>query len=140
MIIDIILDRKDGCEYTQKGFLDYCIYNDFGDYESMAKALMNNNEAEIKRLLCEYIDRNQYNKDIKNYVNSVNWIDEGGIEPIEMKERWFVRWDNYLGAGSVVRLWCRASITDKELEEKYRHVIFDNERDADIHLAYRYAD
>ena len=140
MIIDIILDRKDGWEYSQKAFLDYCIANDFGDYESIAVALMDNNEDKVKQLLCEYIDRNEYNPEIKDYVNTVNWIDEGGVEPVEMKERWYVQWDNYMGTGYVQRLWCRASKTDKELEEQYRRVIFDNQTDAEIHLGWRYAD
>lgn len=140
MIIDIILDRKDGWEYSQRDFLDYCIANDFGDYESIAVALMDNNEDKVKQLLCEYIDRNEYNPEIKDYVNTVNWIDEGGVEPVEMKERWYVQWDNYMGTGYVQRLWCRASKTDNELEEQYRRVIFDNKTDADIHLGWRYAD
>ena len=31
-------------------------------------------EKDVKEELCEYIDRNKYNPDIKNYISSVSWL------------------------------------------------------------------
>lgn len=31
-------------------------------------------EKDVKRALCDYIDRQEYNPEIKDYINSVNWL------------------------------------------------------------------
>ena len=75
MIIDLILDRKDGDEYDAKKF-----YNQVAGYESsgnsfpISRAMDGGTESDIKRELCAYIDQNDYNPEIKNYINSVSWL------------------------------------------------------------------
>jgi hypothetical protein len=71
MVIDKILDRKDGDEYNSKQF-----YNDVSDYGylSIARAMDCGNEADVKRELCRYIDINEYRPSIKKYINAVQWI------------------------------------------------------------------
>ncbi len=32
-------------------------------------------EEDVKRALCDYIDKNEYNPEIKEYINSVNWLE-----------------------------------------------------------------
>lgn len=52
-------------------------YADMGGTE-IARALDGGTEADVKRELCAYIDRNGYNSKIKNYINSVPWLE--GVE------------------------------------------------------------
>ena len=77
MIIDLILDRKDGEEYNTREF-----YYSVMEYEStlnsnreISRALDGGNESDIKKSLCDYIIENGYNTEICKYVNSVNWVD-----------------------------------------------------------------
>ena len=77
MIIDLILDRKDGEEYDAREFY-YCVM----EYEStldsnreISCALDGGNESDVKKSLCDYITGNGYNTEICKYVNSVNWVD-----------------------------------------------------------------
>jgi len=79
MIIDLILDRKDGKPYNAKSF-----YNSIIDYSQtfpeiafpIAEALDNGNNADVKRQLNDYLYINGYkNKSIFDYVNSVDWLD-----------------------------------------------------------------
>ena len=78
MIVDLILDRKDGAEYDAKQF-----YNELREYEKGFAGIVNSmisfcmdygTEADVKRELCRYIDINEYKPTIKKYINSVNWI------------------------------------------------------------------
>lgn len=76
MIIDLILDRKEGVMYTPKQF-----YNDVMVYESLfdmgypiSRALDYGNEKQVKKALCDYITNNGYNENIKKYINSVKWL------------------------------------------------------------------
>lgn len=55
-------------------------YHRVMDYANMggveiARALDGGTEADVKRTLCEYIDRNEYNPEIKDYINAVEWLD-----------------------------------------------------------------
>jgi hypothetical protein len=74
MIIDKILDRKDGQEYSPKKF-----YNDIRPYGSIGydilDALDSGTEQEVKKQLSLYIIENDYNNEIVNYINSVSWLD-----------------------------------------------------------------
>lgn len=78
MIIDLILDRKDGFEYDPKDF-----YNDVMHYESessdndhsISRAMDSGTEADVKKALCDYVKDNGYNLDICKYINSVKWLD-----------------------------------------------------------------
>lgn len=75
MIIDLILDRKDGKEYNAKQF-----YNRVMEYENdmnsfaISTALDSGNEKDIRKMLCIYITRNGYNPEICNFINELNWI------------------------------------------------------------------
>ena len=74
MIIDEILNRKDGADYTAES-MRY-IYDEattFG-YTELARALDGGDNSDIVRELCAYIDDNGYRKTIKEYVRGQNWI------------------------------------------------------------------
>ena len=85
MIIDCILDRKG---FEEDGVMDYYNPRDFYwsmmSYESMdmgngydiARAMDGGNEDDVRRELCKYIDDNKYSPEIKDYINSVEWIKE----------------------------------------------------------------
>lgn len=137
MIVDIILDRRDGEPYSQQAFLDYAID---GEYESVAKALMTNDESVIKQTLKDYLDNNQFNPEIGEYIDSVNWVVGDGVKPVEMKERWTVYWNNFQGTGHVVHHWVRASISDEDLEEQWGCCICTTKHDAEMLLNYHFCD
>ena len=74
MIIDKILDRRDGCNYSREDAR--YIYEEsfeFGFWE-LSRALDGGTDDDVKRELCRYIDMNDYNPEIKNYINSVSWV------------------------------------------------------------------
>ena len=73
MIIDLILDRKDGLQYEPKRF-----YNEVTQYGEVgyqiAEALDNGTELAIKMELGKYIKNNGYNEGLIKYIFSVNWL------------------------------------------------------------------
>lgn len=73
MVVDLILDRKCGCEYAPEKFYYNCVC--YGDVaEEIARAMDSGTEQDVKRELCNYIIDNEYNPDICNFINSVNWL------------------------------------------------------------------
>lgn len=75
MIIDLILDRKDGTPYVPKQF-----YNAVMKYESVltigrgiSRAMDSGSEEDIRRELSDYVIGNGYNPEITDYINSVKW-------------------------------------------------------------------
>jgi hypothetical protein len=107
MIIDTILNRKDGRNiyingngnaratslYNAKNFYtDVMQYGEIG--HKIAEALDNGQECDVKQALCNYINYNEYNPAICEYINSVQWIesdndivsDESEHEPSKMPE------------------------------------------------------
>ncbi|HQJ59492.1 MAG TPA: hypothetical protein PKV35_00740 [bacterium] len=82
MIIDLILDRKDGSEYSPREF-----YNSVREYEdtfeslgfNISRAMDGDSELSVKKALCEYVVNNGYSMDITEYIYSVNWI-TGGVK------------------------------------------------------------
>lgn len=78
MVIDLILDRRDGEAYVANNFYDDCIgYENF----EIARAMDCGTEEDVKRVLCSYIDDGDYNPQIKDFVNSVEWlVDDEEIE------------------------------------------------------------
>ena len=84
MIIDLILDRKDDEEskfpindYSADEFFRNVYRNDVifdGIGKQILDAMAFGSEAEVKRALCSYIDDQDYNPEIKHFVNSVNWL------------------------------------------------------------------
>lgn len=73
MLIDLILDRKDGIDYSPKEFYEDCMA-----YEQLevADAMDCKTEQDVKNALCKYIDENDYNPEIKKYINSQSWLME----------------------------------------------------------------
>lgn len=71
MIIDKILDRRDGKKYNPKDFyFDLLMYED----KRISAAMDSGTEDNVKRELARYIIENGYRLSIINYINSVNWI------------------------------------------------------------------
>ena len=83
MIIDLILDRKYNEETTGYDSYDpYEFYREVMSYESIfelprdiSSALDYGTEDDVRNALCKYIDDQQYNPDIKDYVNSKTWLE-----------------------------------------------------------------
>lgn len=84
MIIDMILDRK---EFEEDGVMDYydpkrfydmmmAYGEDGGSGWDIARAMDFGSENDVRKELCKYIDNNNYNPQIKDYINSVEWIKE----------------------------------------------------------------
>lgn len=76
MIIDLILDRKNGATYNAEDF-----YRDIIGYENIFElshdisvALDFGSNEDVQQALCKYIDDHNYNPDLKQYICSVNWI------------------------------------------------------------------
>ena len=77
MVIDYILDRKDGYGYDVKEFYDACMaYEEF----DIARALDGGTEKDVKKALCDYVIYNDYPKSICKYINSENWLDDDFYE------------------------------------------------------------
>jgi hypothetical protein len=82
MIIDLILDRKDGKEYVPgdfytgvMGYLD--VFPEI--VIPIAEAMENGEESDVQRVLCEYIERNDYNPELCGYVRSVKWLEPDAL-------------------------------------------------------------
>lgn len=75
MVIDKILDRKDGKVYNPKAFYDdVTAYGDIAD--AIAEAMDGGEEQDVKRALNIYIVANDYNPEICTFVNSVQWLSD----------------------------------------------------------------
>jgi len=77
MIIDLILDRKDGSHYSPDRFYRDCleysaIFGGIGD--DITRAMDFGTENDVRRAICRYVTDNGYNPAICKYVRSVNWI------------------------------------------------------------------
>lgn len=84
MIIDRILDRKDDEEYYGEDLYNSRdFYYEMMDYSGLAggafdyitEAMDYGEDDDVKKALCRYIDENEYNPNIKNYINSRIWLD-----------------------------------------------------------------
>lgn len=74
MIVDSILKRQNGIDYSSKTF-----YNDLKNSNSkvskrVALTMESGNESEVKKVLCKYIDACGYNKNLISFIKSVNWL------------------------------------------------------------------
>ena len=77
MLVDLILDRRDGISYSPSVFeeevKEYC--ETFPSCIPVYDALISGSEDDVKDELCRYIDDEWYgNRLIKDYINSVNWL------------------------------------------------------------------
>ena len=79
MVIDIILDRKDGEKYGW-GYDPHEFYRDIAQYgeigHGITAAMDYGTEADVKTALCEYVIRNEYNPDICGYIWARSWLTE----------------------------------------------------------------
>lgn len=74
MIIDCILDAKeDPSSYDAKEFYDY-VMDGFKDFHYIARALDSGSNDDVREALCTYIDSQNYNPEIKDFINSFNWL------------------------------------------------------------------
>ena len=84
MIVDLILDRKDdNTIWTENGSKPYTaerFYRELVGYGEIGfdiqRAFDGGTEQDIKRELCRYIDEQEHNPEIKDYINSVEWLVE----------------------------------------------------------------
>lgn len=74
MIIDTILDRRDGCAYGHDDMTYMHEDAEMFGFSDLACALDSGSDDDIRRELCRYIDDGGYLQDLKKYVNSVDWI------------------------------------------------------------------
>lgn len=79
MIIDRILDRKDNEELfenynynAQDFYFEILGYGKIGNEITLAMDYGTNED--VQNALCNYIDENDYNPQIKNYVNAREWL------------------------------------------------------------------
>lgn len=82
MIIDLILDRKYDIEHGADTYSARRLYIDCLEYSSIFSgigdeitlAMDYGTESAVKKAICNYIIRGDYNPDICNFVNSVMWL------------------------------------------------------------------
>jgi hypothetical protein len=76
MIIDCILDAVDFDEYSAKEFYDYLTgyYSRSNESDAIANALDSGTNEDIQEAICQYIDANGFNSDIKIKVKSFDWL------------------------------------------------------------------
>ena len=84
MIVDLILDRKDYEEWAQQdAYNAKDLYNECmqysavfdGAFDYITRALDYGTEEDVRKALCRYIDENEYNEKIKDYIDSRDWLD-----------------------------------------------------------------
>lgn len=73
MIIDLILDRKCGELYNAKDFYNRVF--EYGNAHYIDYAMDYGSEKDVCAALCKYIDENDYNPKIKDYIKSVRWLE-----------------------------------------------------------------
>lgn len=73
MIIDLILDKRDGEKVELSD-----IYNQamIWEMDYISRALDSGDENDIKNALCDYIDNNNYNPQIKDFIIKTTWLEE----------------------------------------------------------------
>ena len=79
MLIDAILDRKADRVEGIFDYVHYRFYNYIKDwdnelYDNVVKAMDCGTEADVKKALCDYIDKSDYKPEIKDFINSVDWL------------------------------------------------------------------
>lgn len=73
MIIDLILDRKDGDDYNARDF--YFNVLEYGEPgRAITQALDGGTNRDVQKALADYIMDNEYNPEICGYIFSVDWL------------------------------------------------------------------
>lgn len=80
MIVDIILDRKDGVPYSAKSFYNYCAEEELSG--EITRAMDFGTNAQVQTALCKYILDRGYNPEICNYIKEKNWIEDDRLNPM----------------------------------------------------------
>lgn len=73
MIIDSILDRKDGKKYNAKQFYDEITPHGLISYE-IAGTMDSGEEANVRRALVNYLVDYNYPPELFDYVNGQRWL------------------------------------------------------------------
>ena len=73
MIIDLICERMDGNKYNPRDFYFFVLAYPGGI--NISRAMDEGTEENVKKELCRYIEGNKYNNEIKDYINSVSWLE-----------------------------------------------------------------
>lgn len=72
---DIADEFKNGFVWTYDPRAFYYYVLEYGEVGNGITAAMDyGSEKDVKQALCNYIDKQNYNPEIKNYINSVNWL------------------------------------------------------------------
>lgn len=77
MIIDLICSKKELknnkplSPESIRYILEECRIFEF---DEIAAAVNSRNNDETKKALCRYIDRNEYNPDLKDFINNTIWF------------------------------------------------------------------
>lgn len=79
MIIDLILDRKDYIEIEKiDRYVARLFYKDVKAYGEVGfgilSALESGNENAVKKALHDYLEKQDYNLEIKKFIDSVEWL------------------------------------------------------------------
>lgn len=76
MIVDNILDAQDGV-YDAKAFYYYAMDSErifeTEDFP-ISRAFDGGTNEDVIKVLCEYIDNNGYNPEIKTFIKSFTWV------------------------------------------------------------------
>ena len=76
MIIDAILDRRDGEEYNGKSKNYMMESAEMYGMELLAEAFRSNSDYQIKKELINYLIENEYDIYLAHYILSVKWVDK----------------------------------------------------------------
>ena len=93
MVIDAILDRKDGCRYdrSEQEYIEEIARTD--GFRNLAKAFKTENEEMAKTELKKYVKRQGYSSELNEFIDSQRWTGISkpserpkpvGITPYEM--------------------------------------------------------
>lgn len=80
MLIDLILDRKDGLTYDPRDFYYNLMVYGGTEAEAISKAMDEGNEKDVREALCAYVLRENYNPAICDYIQAVKWLEEDDEE------------------------------------------------------------
>lgn len=76
MIIDLILDRRDGEPYDAEEFYGYVFEAEtlFDLPRDISRAMDGGDEAAVKAALCGYLRANGYDEKLCEYVRGQKWL------------------------------------------------------------------
>jgi hypothetical protein len=122
MIVDAILDRKDGVRYNPSEFYDYVSHFEETGY-GITRAMDGGTEEDVKRELKQYIDANNYNPAIKDYIDSVDWLVNIAEEDEKNEDEFDVYFKLVNEASSNDEVMCTISVDDfiDLLETRLQH-------------------